>query len=145
MQILRRALRGWVDALPGNEVDSLPGLVTFELCTRSVLVMDRLVRSGMNFHQRRTHPHSYRGEQKKSWPAPFGPIFSGTARSGCATCLRKSRWKKRKERKKTVGERRANICCTQAPVRSTLLQCFGPLFIAADCEYAAFEHDVSLK
>lgn len=103
MQILRRALRGWVDALPGNEVDSLLGLVTFELCTRSVLVMDRLVRSGMNFHQRRTHPHSYRGEQKKSWPAPFGPIFSGTARSGCATCLRKSRWKKRKERKKRWG------------------------------------------
>lgn len=24
-------------------------------------------------------------------------------------------------------------------------QCFNPLFIAADCEYFSFEHDVSLK
>lgn len=41
-----------------------------------------------------------------------------------------------KVRKKTrgKGEWRANICCMQAPLKSTLLQCFIPLFIAADCE-----------
>lgn len=118
--------------------------------------MDRLVCSGMNFHQRRTHPHSYGGEQKADPRRPFAlRILDATVRT--ALERHRAQWRrdlfeeievektKGKEGKRNGGERRANICCTQAPAKGTLLQCFSPLFIAADCEYAPFEHDVSLK
>lgn len=88
---------------------------------------------------RRTYPHSWGGERipgktdSLSFTAnPQRYHFNRSRTVSCAVGI----WPVWESEVKTrgKGEWRANICCMQVALKSTLLQCFIPLFIAADCE-----------